>query len=598
MDVAGFRKTKLDADLLKRLYGAVEWSDKKLDIFRKQRMDRLRMMLGAHHGENAAEDNVPLPLIELYVNIYARQLSSSAPQFLATSTHEELKTSAADLELALNHLVRNEINLSDTLRRWVVDALLGVGILKVGLAWSPNSEQESGPLHDPGQPFVDNILFEDLVLDLRAKRWEQIQYIGDRYTAPLEDVLANDEFNAVTRKKLGSFISARDLGREGETDSKVIERGRLTMDDEGEFIRQVELMDIWLPRFGLLVTLPAEHVSAEPLRVVEWDGPEHGPYHVLGFEEVPGNLLPLPPTALVQDMHDLSNRLFNKLSRQAERQKTVIGVQPAGDQDGQRVLEAGDGDMIPMLDPKNVAEINYGGPNQELFGYVVQLRQLFSYFSGNLDALGGLDAQSETVGQDRLLAGAASQRMREMQDRMVAATRKLGEDICFYLWSDPLIELPMVKRIEGTDISIPVLYTPERREGDFLQYNIDIEPYSMTSQSPSEKGSALTNLMMQVIVPLAPMMQQAGIIPNIENFLKLVAKYGNMPEVTDLVTFAEGEMNPQSGPTVPRNPAQTTRTNVRVNRSAGTMAGSEAVLSQLALGGNPQQSQRQSAVQV
>lgn len=588
----------VDSVMLSRLYRSVKWSKEKLKPFCQQRIERLKYFVGSHYGDNGSDQDQPLAIIELLISVYARQLASATPQVLVSTKYDQLKASAADLELAVNHLIRDEINLADTLRRIAVDALIGVGICKVGLAVSDTSESEHGYDRDPGQPFAESILLENLVVDMSARSWQDVHYIGDVYQVPLEDVLANEEFNAETRGKLQARTSdaterSKDLSSEqlqvGENES---------MGRDDEFVPLVSLMDLWLPRYNLLLTLPCDNLGdgVQPLRVVEWDGPEHGPYHVLGFEDVPGNLLPLPPAALIEDLHHLSNTLFNKLGRQANRQKTVLFTAPGQGGDAERIRTSDDGDIIPVVDPKNIQEVSTGGINQENFGFVLQLRQFASLFGGNLDALGGLSAQSDTVGQDKLLVGNASQRVKDMQDRMVLFTKKLITDLAFYLWHDPLINMPMVKRVEGTDIEIPVTYAPERREGDFFQYNLSIDPYSLVAKTPDERANQMMTFIGQALPVLMPLMQAAGQSLDTEKLFKKLAKYG-FEDLNDLIVYTEGQTD--SSDATPVTPPNTTRTYERISRSTGgTRASQDSVIAQAAFGGNPQAKERTAAVRL
>jgi hypothetical protein len=593
-------ETVLDSQMLSRLYRSIQSSQRKLEPFCKQRIERLKYLVGKHYGDNGTDEEQPLAIFEMLISVYARQLASSTPQVVVNTPYEQLKASAADLQLAINHLIAHEINLTETLRKVVVDALIGVGIVKVGLAASPNSEREMGFDHDPGQPFADAISLENLIVDMTAKTWQEVHYIGDMYQMPLEDVVANEAFNAETRAKLQARSESTKASESGEDlRSEQLQTGApsSTGSDE-EFVPLVSLMDVWLPRYNLLLTLPADDlgVGTQPLRVVEWDGPERGPYHILGFEDVPGNLLPLPTATLIEDLHDMANILFNKLGRQANRQKTVIGVAAGAGGDAERVRDAVDGEIIPLTDPKNVAEYRYGGIDQSNFGFVMQVRQLASLLGGNLDALGGLSAQSDTVGQDKLLVGNASQRVKDMQDRMALFVTRVVSDLALYLWEDPLIDLPMVKRIEGTDIEIPFNYTPERREGDFLQYNFTIDPFSRVVKSPEEKGQELLQFVMTVLPVVAPFMQASGQTINTEKLFKIIAKYG-LQDLNDIILYAEGEMDTDAQtPVMPNN---TTRTYERVSRStSGTRASQEAVIAQAAFGGNPQPKEQMAAVRM
>ena len=586
---------KLDAEELARLYSAIRWSEKILSPHRKQRAARLRMITGRNFGDYAADDRTPLPLAEMMYSILTRQLVSACPQVLSTTKYDELKAASADLEIAINHLIRYEIDFVDTLRRIAGDSMVGFAVAKVGLTYSSDSEYDNGFKHDQGQPFCDPVLMEDLVIDMRATRWDQVQFVGDKYEVPLSSVLDNPDFSGKAKEAIKNTVSRDQLFQDDDERSTTIQRGDGGYDeDESTFIKMVTLMDIWLPRHKKIVTLPLEENGGPALREFEWEGPEDGPYYPFFLEEIPGVLLPLPPLASVEDIHVMSNMIFNKVARQAERQKTLLVVGMSGNDDARTIVEANDGDTIPSSDPANVKEVSTGGPNMEMFTYVGQLRQLFSYFGGNLDALGGLGAQSETVGQDRLLAGQASQRIKEMQDRMVQFAKKLVNALGHYLWYNKNIELPLVKPVAGTDIKVPFVYDEDRREGDYLQYSIELDPYTFTSPSPSERAQTLTGIMTNAFIPMAPLMQQMGLVPDMQKYIDLIAKYANMPEIKELVRNTEGLIDQDESPIKVPSAGQTTRRYERISRAAGgTMASKENVLSQLAMGGNPQKSQQQ-----
>ena len=95
-----------------------------------------------------------------------------------------------------------------------------------------------------------------------------------------------------------------------------------------------------------------------------------------------------------------------------------------------------------------------GGINTNSLAYAIQLDRILSRNAGNLDLLGGLSPQSDTVGQDELLASNASKRIADMQDRVTEFTTRIVKDLAWYLWNDPLIDLPLVKRLDGSDLEI------------------------------------------------------------------------------------------------------------------------------------------------
>ena len=110
--------------------------------------------------------------------------------------------------------------------------------------------------------------------------------------------------------------------------------------------------------------------------------------------------MPLSPVALWQDLNDLVNTLFRKLSKQAISRKTVAVFAGGSDEDARRFCGAADGDAIRGSgnDPR---EVSVGGIDQPNLAFAIQVRDLYSVLAGNLDSLGGLSPQSETATQDK-----------------------------------------------------------------------------------------------------------------------------------------------------------------------------------------------------
>ena len=113
---------------------------------------------------------------------------------------------------------------------------------------------------------------------------------------------------------------------------------------------------------------------------------------------------------------------------------------------------------------------------------------------------------------------------------------------------------------------------------------MNVEPFSLRHQSPTQRLQQLMQIFTEVLVPSMPMMQGQGMTFDMRRFLKLVSKYSNTPEVMDLIV---NSLDPASPENTPVNPAQirqsphTTRTNVRVNRSQPTMESQEADLQRM-----------------
>lgn len=587
-------KEHLSVEDRTRLLKAVAASEKKLRPHYQQRFRRLQQIVGHRYGENGADAPVTIPLLPMAISIYLRQLVSASPQVVVGTDSRQLKQSAADLQLAINHVLKHEINTVETLKNVVTDALLCIGIAKAGVSNSPTSEEDDGYRHDPGQVFFDHVLPDDFVVDMSAKRWEQIDFCGDRYSQTKENVLDNPEYDATARKMLKERYDRKTDSHDSDKEykSERLSQSGDAPGEECEFIERVELLDLWLPKHGIIVTLACDDPQIPPLRVVEWDGPEQGPYHFLMFSPVPGNLMPLPPAALWENIHERANALFNKVLTQADRQKNLLGVSGGAVDDAKRICDAPDGEAVAIQTPENVKEFESGGYNEQNFALVVQLKQLFGWSAGNLDALGGLAASSDTVGQDKLLVANSSQQVKEMQDTTYRFVKQVIESIAHYLWNDPVSTYRFEREIAGTSVSIASAWPfddetgEDKREGDFLQYNFTIEPYSLQPQSPQERVQ-FAMLYVDKLVQLLPVMQQQGQTLNIEAFNKYIAQMANMPELKDLVLYAEGEMQPDPQPIKAGMAPHTSRTYNRVSRSAGATGQGEAqIMTQAAFGGS------------
>ena len=92
--------------------------------------------------------------------------------------------------------------------------------------------------------------------------------------------------------------------------------------------------------------------------------------------------------------------------------------------------------------------------------------------------------------------------------------------------------------LPGLGLTIPFHWTPARRTRAWEAFAMDIEPYSMQSRGPGERLQTLTQLVTQMIIPMIPALAQQGIQFNMEAFLRLVARYADMDELTKLVTVA------------------------------------------------------------
>lgn len=564
-----------------RLSKAVGYSRERLGPFRDKRLELMKEYVGFHYSSGSG-DKVPINLLELAVNIYLQRLVANSPAVSITTNHMQLRDLCQRFELAANHLV-GEIDLASSLENAVTAAMFCMGIVKVGL--NRSQIEVGGVLHDSGQPFADFVSLDDWVHDMTANNFENVQFEGNFYT--LTKTEAESIFPSKVHEKL-VFQEQQNL----ETRDHDLSEGSAS--NREEYQPLIRCLDLWLPKENLIVQCQASDDEKEPieeiLNVFEWDGPERGPYHKLGFGVVENNTLPLAPAMLWRDLHELSNELYRKLGRQASRQKSLLAYQKGEERDAKKILDASDGESIGIDNPNAAQEVNFGGIRQESLAFLLATKDLFTYFAGNLDMLGGLGPQADTLGQDQLLSASASMRIQRMQKNVYRFTEGIVKDLCYWLFTDPYINIPVVKRVKGfDDVTVTVPFGPEeRRENDFVEYNIKIEPYSMQHKTPESKLQGIRTILNEMVIPLIPMMQQQGIGLNLEALFKKIGKLANLTELDEILVYQNPTIQNEPVGEAPPKAQTTTRRYERINRPGATNQGKSQILQQALLGSKPQ----------
>lgn len=569
-----------------RLKHAVERSRRKLEPFRTHRQNFINEYVGRNYSNSGAMDKVPVPLIELYVDIVSRSLVAQQPQVMISTQHRKLKPQAADFELALNHLLR-EINFAETMQRVVVDAIFSMGIIKCGLT-AGNMHEMDGILHDAGQPYADVVDLGDWVHDMGATSWEQCQYMGNRYRLPLDAVM---ELYGDKAEGLQPSIDPK-VNEQGDPRTKTVQSGESQEHDDPQ--DWVELWDIWLPRERLVVTYPYQMEGRQPLRVMEWDGPEQGPYHILGFKTVPGSTLPLSPIASTYDLHTAVNGIFRKIIRMSENYKKIPWVRKGEERDAIAIQEANNMDWAVVENPEGIGGelvFNEHSPNQMALG--LMMRDMFSWFSGNLDSLGGLSPQADTLGAEELLAASSSQKIEAMQRKVIGFTEKVVNAMAWYMVNDPTYERTLSRQIghPSLNLYVPSKFSPnDLEENSYFEFNYEINPHSMRHQTPASQLQTILAALERVYLPFREEAMAQGRTVDFDALAEMFASLSNTPAVKDVLTVSTMNREEERGPLAAggKSSPHTEHKSVRVNRPGATRAGSDKVIAAAALGADSQ----------
>lgn len=546
-----------------RLFKAMEWSYGQLDPFRKLVRGLVEEYAGSGYGHDGAKPKfeILVNLMHQTVDAYTMSLVANRPRVMISTKKDLLRYFARQFETAVNNLIE-EIKLEHTLRQCVLDAFFCVGIVKIHMGDSAQVQLEEGFWMDPGTPFASNVSIDNWVHDMSATAYHKVRYAGDCYRLPFEDLKNADLFDQSVVKQLQP--TSKFLGEEDRLER--ISVGYET--DQDELEPMIDLMDVWVPRDEKIYTFPMDPTAPfsgkfKPVADMVWDGPEFGPYHILSFNDVPENVMPTSPASHLAGMARLVNNIMRKQSRRARQQKDVVTYTPSAANDARKIERSDDLQYVGVTDPNEINVMKIGGvdgPNQ---AFMLGLIEMYDRMAGNLKAMAGLGPQADTFGQEQIIAGAVSKREAQMQYRVVDHAVGVIRDLGYMLWHDAAKVIPGRIPVQGANqYSIDATWTPEDREGDFFDYNMDIDLFSMPYQSPTQRVQSLLMVFKEIYGPMAPLIAAQGGQINMRKVNEIFADLLNQPHLKEILQFTAAVQ--QGGPEGPApTPAQTTRNYVR-----------------------------------
>lgn len=526
------------------LWKAMKNSWEELDPFRKFYREAVRLYASSDYGKKTTTDDL-VNILGLTATTYSVILAGSRPRAMVSTPAFELKAFAKHYEQSLNNQVK-EIHFEETLRRIVLDAFFLVGVAKVYWAESGNmvplstgeqydqGEVQGGSVWvDPGKIYVERISIEDYGFDTTATSVDRCRFFFHRYRVPYTSVLTDQRFDpaVVARLSPTSKFGVGFMGRETGTTTN----NMTTMTDHDDVEPMIDLIDVYLPMENKYCVFSTQE-GIPPLFCHDWNGPEGGPFHHMMFDEVPDNVMPLSPAHSLMRLHELMNSIMLKMANQARRQKDIT-VYAGDSRDVQTAKKAKDGDWVKVQHPELINVLKYGGVDQISAVFYQSLGQVYNSQAGNLDAMAGLGPQSETAKQDQLLAGAVSRKESKMKNAVVEFTAAIYKAIGWMMFVDQNLTLKGDMQVPGLMYPVDTSWTPEYREGDWADYNFEVDIFSMKNSSPQEKYAQLKEGLM-LVGPFLPTM--GGMIDPVQLTIK-VSQMLNCPELMEVVTFP---MNP------------------------------------------------------
>lgn len=552
-----------------RLLKAIGSSRDAIEPFRRVRKELIKDYCGSWYSEGVAENKTLVNLINQTARIYVVALAANNPQVLVSTPSTENIAFARRFEVNLNKLI-SDMTLDATFRKIVLDAFfcLGCGVVTMrdtDTRFHGLLESEEDVWLDPGEPWLNRVSLDDLILDMSAKELTKMRYCGHRYRADYEKVMDEPGYSKAVKDKLkptsrahhDSTGAARDIASDSAEDDDLKD--------------MVWLMDIWVAENNSIATMACNQSDIEPLIEREWNGSQAGPYKFLSLGDTPDNVIPTSPAMNLKGMHDLQNRLHRRMEDDSDAHRVVNVYPPGKEDDAKRIQNAERNSWQRMTDPTNIKQVEVGGVDQRDMAMATFIQGEYDRFAGNLQAMGGLGAQASTVGQEELIHGQLSKNVADMRMAVVMFASDCILDLGRLMWEDETLELRTSMPVGNSGINVSSDWTPDYRMGNFEDYDFKVEPYSMVFKTPQQHLQEYFQVLQQ-IAPLWPMFQASGASLNVQVLVKEMARLMNKPEIEQLITFAApAEMLGGDQNTV-RSPSHTVRENVRKNVGTGGTA--------------------------
>lgn len=572
---------------------AITSSRNSMEPFRRVRKELIKDYVGSWYAESGAESKTLVNLINQTARIYTVALAANNPSVLVSTPVFEHLSFAARFEVNLRKLI-SDMELDKTFRAIVLDAFFCIGCGVVMMRDTDTRfhgllESEEDVWLDPGEPWLNRVSFDDLILDMPAREISKMRYCGHRYRADYEKVMdepgyskkAKENLRPTSRQHHDSVGATRDIASEYGSS------------DDDDLKDMVWLMDLWIAENNSIVTMACDQVDIEPLIEREWIGSQSGPYKFLSLGDTPDNIIPTSPAINLKGMHDLQNRLHRRMEDDSDAHRVVNVFPPGMEDDAERLRTSERNGWYRGRSPEQIKQFETGGVDQRDMALATFLQSEYDRFAGNLQAMGGLGSQASTLGQEELIHGNVSKNVADMRMAVVNFASECIYDLGKLMWEDQTLELHSSMELPEVDMSVESNWTPGHRLGNFDDYEFKVEPYSMVFKTPEQKLQELFQVLRE-IAPLWPMFQASGASMDAQAIVDEIARLKNRPEFKKFITFNYPGMMLGGDENTIRQSPHTVRENIRRNvPTGGTEQARTSAMVQTLMGGRPQVNSQQ-----
>lgn len=577
-----------------RLLKAIKSSRQDLEKHRRVRKLMVEHYCGSWYDTTTPQEDgkILVNLLNQTARIYTVALAANNPQVLVSTPRMETLPFAQRFEVNVNKLI-SDMALDQTFRAIVVDAFFCIGCGVVMMRDTDTRfhgllESEEDVWLDPGEPWLNRVSLDDLILDMPARERTKMRYCGHRYRADYEKVMDEPGYEKKVKDKLTPTT------REAHDGTGATREIGLSTAEDDDLKDLVWLQDVWIAENNSVVTMACDQ-DLEPLIEREWTGSQAGPYKFLSLGDVPDRVIPASPAVNLFGMHLQQNRLHVRMEADSDAHSITNVYPPGMEDDAERLRTAIRNGWYRAKNPEQIKQFERGGVDQRDMALATFIQQEYDRFAGNLEAMGGLGAQAATLGQEELIHGQLSRNVADMRMAVVTFASDCILDLGHLMWEDQTLELHTSVPVGNSGIEVRSDWTPDYRIGEFEDYEFRVEPYSMVFKTPEQKLQELFQVLRE-LAPLWPMLQAGGLSLDGEAIVDEIARLKNRPEFKRFITVADpaamlgGDQN-----TIRQSPV-TSRETVRRNVPTGGTAQSRAnTMIQSLMGGRPQINSQQAA---
>jgi hypothetical protein len=578
-----------------RLLKAIKASGEALEKHRRVRKLMVEHYCGSWYDETTPQDEgkILVNLENQTARIFTVALAANNPQVLVSTPRMETMPFARRFEVNLNKLI-GDMELDKTFRSIVLDAFFCIGCGVVMMRDTDTRfhgllESEEDVWLDPGEPWLNRVSLDDLIVDMPAKELSKMRYCGHRYRADYEKVMDEpgyskefkDKLKPTSREAFDSTGATREIGTDPAEDDDLKE--------------MVWLQDLWIAENKSIATMAYDQ-DLPPAIERDWKGSQGGPYKFLSLGDVPDRIIPASPAVNLFGMHLQQNRLHVRMESDSDAHRVTNVYPPGMEDDAEKLRTAERNGWYRAKSPEQIKQFETGGIDQRDMAMAQFIQDEYDRFAGNLQAMGGLGAQAATVGQEEMIHGQLSKNVADMRMAVVSFASECILDLGHLMWEDQTLELHSSVPVGNSGIEVSSDWTPENRVGEFEDYEFRVEPYSMVFKTPEQKLQELFQTLRE-LAPHWPMFQASGMSLDGEAIVEEIARLKNRPEfkrflrVADPAAMLGGDQN-----TVRQSPV-TSRETVRKNISdGGTQDARSSAMIQSLMGGKPQVNSQQAAM--